>query len=200
RRVAGADTHRRVRQAEQVAVGHALAPAVLDRLVCERLGRAVAVPYADGAAQRAAPAPEALDKRGELEQVRRRAADVYERRDRGLASRLVAGASGHRQRKDRRLVLRRAAGVAHCDDLLDRAWAVRVEATLDCRCGLAGELPLARIEAAALRAEDQETAQASPVVNGPGEAAGAVRHLVGAGDRSRLGHPSQTLEIRHVAT
>jgi hypothetical protein len=200
RRVAGAHAHRRVRQAEQIAVGHALAPAVLDRLVGERLGRAVAIPRAHGAAQGAAPTAEALDEGRELEQVRRRAADACERREGGLPCRLVAGACCHRQREDRRVVLRCAAGVAHRDDLVDRPRAVRVDAALDCRCVLTGELPLARVEGAALRAEDQEAAEAGPVVDGPREAAGAVRGLVGARDRSRLGHPSQALEIRHVDT
>ena len=62
RRVAGADATRRVREPEQVAVRDALAPAVLDRLIGERVHRLRRVPAADRAAQRAAPAAEALDE------------------------------------------------------------------------------------------------------------------------------------------
>ena len=66
----------RVRQPEQVAVADALALAVLDRLVGDRLRRPGCVPAADRAPQRAAPAAEALHERGELEQVRAGAADL----------------------------------------------------------------------------------------------------------------------------
>ena len=54
-----------------VAVGHALAPAVLHRLVAEGVEAALRrLPTRDGPAQRATPAAKALDERGEREQVR----------------------------------------------------------------------------------------------------------------------------------
>ncbi len=109
RRVACAHPLGRVRQPQQVAVRHALALAVLDRLVRERVRLLSRVPAADRPPQRAAPAAEALDERRELEQVRARSADERQRVERGLPRRLVVAACRHREREDRRVVLRRAA-------------------------------------------------------------------------------------------
>ena len=139
RRVAGAHALGRVRQPQQVAVRHALAPAVLDRLVRERVRRLSGVPAADRPPQRAAPAAEALDEGRELEQVRAGSADQRQRVERRLPRRLVAEACCHREREDRRVVLRCAAVPAHADDLRDRARAVLREAARDRRRVLAGE-------------------------------------------------------------
>ena len=109
-RVAGAHRRARVGEAEQVAVRHAVALAVLDRLERELVRGAVRVPGTDRATQRAAPAAELLDERREVEQVRSGAADVGQRGERGLAGRLVAEPGRHREREDGRVVLRRAAG------------------------------------------------------------------------------------------
>src|SRR5262249_44263655 len=72
---------------------------------------------------------------------------------------------------------------------------------------LARQLPLTGVVAAALRTEDQEPTQPCPVVDRPGETAGAVRDLGRAGDRRRLrrtplalalqvGHPCTSLRGR----
>ena len=199
RRVARAHRATRVRQAEQVAVRHALALAVLHRLVRERSDVLRGVPAADCPSERAAPAAEALDELGELEQVRARARDTRERVERRPARPLVAQAGRHRQGEERRIVLGRAAFVADGDDLGDRSLAVGRDALLDRLGVLASQLRLARVVAAALRAEDEEATQTRPLVDGPGEAARAVRNLVGAGNRAPLRHASRAvlLQVRH---
>jgi hypothetical protein len=99
----------RVRETQEVAVRPAVALAVLDGLVGERVDVLALIPRADRAAQPAAPAAELLDVGGEVEQVRADAADVGERVERGATGLLVAVRGGQREREDRRVVLRRAA-------------------------------------------------------------------------------------------
>jgi hypothetical protein len=98
-----------VREAQEVAVRPAVALAVLDDLVGERVDVLALVPRADRAAQPAAPAAELLDVGGEVEQVRADAADLGERVERGALGLLIAVRGGQREREDRRVVLRRAA-------------------------------------------------------------------------------------------
>ena len=200
RRVPGRHVAGRVREPQEVAVGHAVSLAVLDRLVGERLHRPTGVPAADRSSQRAAPAAELLDERRELEQVRARASHPRQRLERRPARRLVAETGGHREREQRRVVLRRPALLAHARDLGDRARAVLVDAALDRLRVLARQRPLGCVVAAALGAEDQEPAQPRPIIDLPGEAAGRVRHLPGAGDRRPLRHAPRavTLQIRHL--
>jgi len=198
RRVTRAHATGRVRQSQQVAVSHPVALAVLDRLVGERLRRTPGVPAADRATQRAAPAAEALDERREPEEVRRGAAHPRQRVERRAPRRLVAETGGHREHEDRGIVLRRPARLADRDDLGHRTRSVRGEAALDRLGVLAGELPLAAVVATALRAEDQEAAQPRPVVDRPGEAAGAVASL--ARERRGLRRLALTLQIGHRDT
>src|SRR5207248_5139418 len=61
-RVARADASRRVRETQQIAVRHACAAWVLHGLVGERLDRLGRVPATHRAAERTAPAAEALDE------------------------------------------------------------------------------------------------------------------------------------------
>ena len=124
RRVAGADSSGRVSKTQHVTMRHAVTLPVLHRLVGERVGRLRRVPAADRASQRAAPAAEALDERDEPEQVRARARDLRQRRERRLARRLVSRAGRERERVERRVVLRRAALAAHANDLRDGTHAV----------------------------------------------------------------------------
>ena len=56
---------------------------------------------------------------------------------------------------------------------------------------LARELPLAGVERPALGAEHEEAAQPRPLVDGPREAAGGIRHLVGVRDRLVLARAPQ---------
>ena len=106
RRVARADRGRRVGQPQQVAVRHALALAVLHRLVGERVDRLCRVPAADAPTERPAPAAEALDELREPEQVRAGSRDARQGVQR--PPRLdVAETGRHREREQRRVVLRR---------------------------------------------------------------------------------------------
>ena len=86
----------RVRQSEQVALGPAVAAAVLDRLVGQAIGR-LGVSGGHGALEAAPPAPEALGELGEVEQVGAGPADARQRLEgcppRGLVARLAASAS-----------------------------------------------------------------------------------------------------------
>jgi hypothetical protein len=97
-----------VRQPEQVAVRYALALAVLDRLVGERVNRLRGVPAAHRPPPRAAPAADALDERRELEQVRARARHLRQRVERRPARCLVLRTRGKRESEQGRVVLRRA--------------------------------------------------------------------------------------------
>ena len=112
RRVPGRHVACRVREPQQVTVGHAVALAVLDRLVGERVHRPAGVPAADRPSQRTAPAAELLHERRELEQVRAGASHPRQRLERRPTGRLVAEAGGHREREQRRVVLRRPAVLA----------------------------------------------------------------------------------------
>ena len=178
---------------------NALALAVLDRLVRERIDRLLGVPATDRAAQRATPAAERLSERGELEQVRAGSRDSRQRIERSLARGLVTEARRHGQSEERRVVLRRPSLDTDARDLRDRACAVLADALLDRPCVLAGERPLGGVVAAALRAEDQEATQTRPAVDCPREAAGVVRHLTRTGDRRPLWHATRamTLQVRH---
>jgi hypothetical protein len=200
RGIARGHVRRRVRQPQQVAVGDALAPAVLDRLVGERLHRLGGVPAADRSAQRAAPAAETLDERREPEHVRAGARHPWQRREGRLPRHLVAEAGRHRQREDRRIVLRRPALVADAHDLGHRARPVLGQAALDRLRVLARERPPRGVVGAALRAEDQEAAQPRPVVDRPGEAPRAVRHLARARDRHALRHAPRAVprQVGHL--
>ena len=143
RRVAGADAARRVGEAEQVAVRHALALAVLDRLVGERVRPAA--PRTSGRPRAGASGP----SRGSPRRTSRtgtgacRCGHLRQRLERRLPRRLVAETRGEREREQRRVVLRRAARLADRDDLGDRAQAVAREAPLDRLRVLARQLPLA---------------------------------------------------------
>src|SRR5262249_59593424 len=93
-----------------------------------------------------------------------------------------------------------AAVDAHAHDLCNCACAADADALRYGLCVLACQGPLGGVVAAALRAEDQETTQARPMLDGPGEAAGAVRHLTRAGNRCPLRHTTcaVTLQVRQV--
>jgi hypothetical protein len=99
RRVTGRHLAGWVPETEEVAVRHAVALAVLDRLVSERVDGSAGVPAADGSAQRATPAAELLHERRELEQVRADASHPRQRVELGSTRRLVAEAGGHRERE-----------------------------------------------------------------------------------------------------
>jgi hypothetical protein len=185
-RVARAGLRARVGEAQHVAVGHAVALAVLDRLVREPVRGLAHVPRADAAAQAATPAAELLDVAGEREQVRAGAAHVRQRVEGELARRLVVRRRGHREREDRRVVLRRAAVTGDRHDLAHGARAVGRDRASDRHRVATRQLLLTRVVRAALGAEDQEAPQARPVVDGPREAAGGVRHLDGVRDRLAL--------------
>ena len=120
RRVPGRHVAGRVREPQEVAVGHAVTLAVLDRLVGDHIDRPAGVPAADRPSQRAAPATELLHERHELEQVRARPGHSRQRVERGPARRLVAETGGHREREQRRVVLRRPPLLADPRDLRDR--------------------------------------------------------------------------------
>ena len=198
-RVAGADPLGRVREPQQVAMGHTLTLAVLDCLIAERIWRLRRVPAPDATPQRAAPAAEALDERRELEQMRARAAHLGERVERRLADDLVAETCGHRQREDRRVVPRPSALAAHADDLSDSPRAVLGEAAFHRPGVLAGQRRLRRVVAATLGPEDQEAVQPRPIVDRPGEPAGRVRDLIRTADPCPLRHATRAvaLQIRH---
>ena len=186
-------------EAQQVTMAHALAPAVLDRLIGELLDILGCVPAPDRAPQRAAPAAEALDEPRELKQMRSGPADSRQRIQRGATSGLIAETRARGQRKHRRLVLGRPTIPADRDDLRDRPRTVRLQAANDGIGVLTRELALADVVAPALGAEDQETTQASPVIDGPREAAGAVGALLGTRDRLCLRGTAcgVLLQVRH---
>jgi hypothetical protein len=177
-RVAGAHIRAGVGEPQHVAVRHALALAVLHRLEGDVAHRLVRVPAGDATAQPAAPAAEALHELDELEQVGRRPRHPRQRVERRAPRLVVAEPGGHRECEHGRVVLRRAARLAHGRDLGDRARAVLVHAVLEDGRVLARELPLLRVEAPALAAEDQEPAQPGPGVDLPDEAASAAQRLV----------------------
>ncbi len=183
----------RVGQAQQVAVARALALAVLDRLVGERVDRLRDVPVADRAPQRAAPAAELLDEAREREQVRTRPAHDRQRVQRRPARGEIRRTRRHREREDRRVVGGRPALAADQCDLGHRARPIGRDAAGNRVGVLARERPLPGVEGAALRAEDQEAAQPRPVIDGPREAAGRVGHLRGARDRRGLRRAPQAV-------
>jgi hypothetical protein len=187
-------------QAEQVAMRDALALAVLDRLVGELVDRLGGVPAADRAAERAAPAAEALDERRELEQVGARAGHVRQRVERRRTRRLVADGRRHREREERRVVLRRAALARDRDDLGHRTVAVLRDRRLDGLGVLAGQRRLGRVVRAALRAEDQEATKPRPDVDRPSVAAGRVRNLARLRHRLRHAARALTLQIHRCCT
>jgi hypothetical protein len=200
RRVARRHPRRRVGQAEQVAVGDALAPAVLDRLVGKLVHRLGRVPAADRAAEASAPAAEPLDERRELEQVGARAGHLRQRVERRRSRRLVAEAGRHRERKERRVVLRRAALPGDGDDLRHRTRAVLRDRRLDGLGVLAGQRPLGRVVRATLGAENEEAAQPRPALDGPDEAAGRVRSLARQREPLRRATRAVALQIHRVRT
>src|SRR3954470_2441504 len=177
-----------MRESQQVAVCDAVTLPVLHRLIRETVDRLLRIPVADRAPQSAAPTTEPFDERRELEEVRARSTDLRQRFERRLARRLVAEAGGHREREDRRVVLRGATLSTDPNDLVDCSRTVRVEAALDRLCVLAGECPLRRVVATALRAEDEEAVEPRPIVDRPGIAVGAVRDLVRIANRDPLRH------------
>ncbi len=196
RRVSRADTCRRVREPQKVAVGHTRTPAVLHCLVGESVRRLRRIPPADRASERAAPAAELLDERRELEQMRSRSRDLRQRLERGLARGLVGRARRERKRKERRFVLRRAALTRDAHDLRDRTQTVLGHCLLDRLCVLAGQRPLGGVVRASLRAEDQEPAQARPDVDRPRVSTGRVRHL--AAERQPLRHATRAVLLQIV--
>ncbi len=200
RRVTGRHLARRVREPQEVAVGHAVTLAVLDRLVGERVNRSAGVPAAHRPAQRTPPAAELLDERRELEQMRARASDPRERFERRSTGRLIAEAGGHRQREQCRVVLRRPTLLADARDFGDRARTVLADAALDRLRVLARQRELAGVVATALGTEDEEAAQPRPIIDLPGEAARGVGHLARSGDRIALRHAprAEALQIRHL--
>jgi hypothetical protein len=179
RRIAGGDRRRRVRQAQDVAVGDALATAVLDDLVRQPVGRLRGVPRSHRPAQRAAPAAPRPRERDELEQVRRRAAHLRQRVHRRAAGRQVRRGGAAGQGEDGLVVLGRPSRRRDRQDLGHGAHAVLGDALLEHRRVLAGQVLLARVERSAFRSEDQEAAQARPAVDLPDECALGVDRLVG---------------------
>jgi hypothetical protein len=178
---------------------HTLPPAVLDRLVGERVDRLRRVPAADRTSERPAPAAEALDEGRELEQVRARAGHLRQRAERRPPCRLVAEAGSQREREERRVVPRRPALRAHAHDLGDRAGTVFRQAELDRLGVLPRERRLRGVVATALGAEHEKAPQLCPAVDRPGEAARGVRHLARAEDRRRLARPARAdaLQVTH---
>jgi hypothetical protein len=168
-----------VGQAEQVAVAEPGALAVLHRLVGELVLRPDRVPAADGPAQRAPPAAEALDVADELEEVRADARHTREGVERRPAGRRVAEAGGRGEREQRRIVLRRAPLHRDPDDLGNGAQTVLGQAVLDHARVLAGQPLLGRVVRAALAAEDQEPVEPDPAVDGERVAACRVGGLAG---------------------
>ena len=155
------------------------APAVLDRLVGQPVGRAAGVPGADGAAQTASPAAELLDVAGEGEQVRPGAGDLGQRGEGGLAGLGHRGGVGQGE-QGRVLARRRAAGRDPHDRVDQGARVVGGHAPED--LGIVdGQVLGARVVGAAVHAQDEEPAQARGVIEGEDVAAGGVRHLVGGG-------------------
>src|SRR5262249_16451592 len=141
-RVARRDVTARMRQTQHVTVRNAVALAVLDRLVRERLHRLCGVPATDRTTERATPAAERLERRHELEQGRAGTHDLRERVERRLARRLVAEAGRHCEREDGRVVLRSAAVDAYAHDLCNCACAADADALLYGLCVLACQGPL----------------------------------------------------------
>jgi hypothetical protein len=187
-----------VGQAQHVAVGHALAVAVLDRLVGQQLDRAIRVPGADRTPQRPAPAAPRRGERDEREQVRRGAAHLRQDGERGPAGGRVGGRGATGERIHRRVVLGGPAGLRDRDDLGDRAGAVERDALVERRRALRRQVELAGVERAALRAEDQEAPKPHPRIDREDVAALGVRDLVRAQLLALAGRPpDDTGEIGH---
>ncbi len=107
------------------------------------------------------------------------------------------------EREECWIVLRCAAGVRNLDDAADHTRAVRLDHAQEGLCVLERQLALANVERAALGTERNKPVESSPVVDLPGEAAGAVRHLIGAEDLLMLWrraglNPADVCNSRHV--
>ena len=187
-RVARAGLRARVGEAQEVAVAHAVALAVLDRLVRElvrrtgrrttRRRRGAARDPSRGTARRSGRTRTGACRCGTRPAARRARACASRRRspEAAIASAKIAGSFlAARPSRVIATISRTARGPSAAIAARDRG---RV---------LARQRPLTRVERAALGAEDQEAAQARPVVDGPREAAGGVRHLVRCRGSARSG-------------
>ena len=97
-------------EAEQVAVGPAIALLILHRLVSEVVRLTADIPATHGVAQTAAPAAQSIHILGEVEQVRADAADLAQALENQRLGFAVAVCGHQREGEDGRVVLRRAAG------------------------------------------------------------------------------------------
>ena len=100
--------------------------------------------------------------------------------------------------KECRIVLRCAARVRNLDYAADHARTIRLDHAQEGLCVLERQLALADVERAALGTERNEPVESLPVVHLPGEAAGAVRHLVGAEDLLMLRRRAGLDPAEHV--
>src|SRR5207302_3524864 len=170
-----------VSQAKEVALRPTVALAVLDCLICQAIHR-LCVPRLERGAETTTPAAEALHVLREVEEVRAGARHFQQRLERCLARCWVTLCRRQCERKQRRIVFRCTAGARNLDDSADHARTIRLDHAQEGLCVLERQLALADVERAALGTERDEPVESLPVAHLPGEAAGAVRHLVGAED------------------
>lgn len=121
-----------------------------------------------------------------MEEVRAGACHRGQCRQRRLSRDRVALAGGERQHKERRVILGRTARLADLHDTRHDAHAIQVDATVDRLSILKRQRLLADIIGSALRTQNQETVEAHPVIDGPGESTRRIGHLTSAGDRHGL--------------
>ncbi len=175
-----------VREPEQVPMAPAVPLLVLQGLKRKLAGALAVIPARDRLTEQLAPAAEIVDRVGEVEQVSPNPADARQRLRSGTLRVLVAERHTERESEHGRVVFRRPARVADLDDLVDCSRAVLPDAGDDGLRVLARQFALGRVVSIALAAQNQEPAQACPVVHGVGEPARAVGHLVFARNRRRL--------------
>ena len=137
-----------------------------------------------------------------MQQVRAGTRHARERGERRLSRGGILGRGGEGQREEGRVVLRRAPALRDRDDPRDGARAIGRDAATHRSGPLGGQGALARVVAASLAPQDQEAIEVSPVVDRPGVAPGAVRHLCRArqGGALRRGAGEQPAQIGHDAS
>ena len=151
---------------------HALALAVLDRLVGERV-RGLAAYHAPTPRRSERPQPRNPRRSGRTRTGACPCGTPAAARRAQPARRVLGRRGRHREREDGRVVLGRATVRGDRDDLARPRGHRRARCTPEAVRVLARQRPLVRVERPALGAEDQEATEAGPVIDGPRVAAGA---------------------------
>ncbi len=171
-----------VREPQGVAVGEAVAPAVLGHLVGEILRPLLGVPPADRPPQAPAPAAHGLYVVEEHEEVRARPGHPGQRGVGRLPGGLLAKGGGEGEGEERVVVFGGPAALGDLDDALDGALAVLLYAGYGVPGGVHRELALGDVVGAALGAENEEPVEHAPCVQLEGVAArGILGHVLAAG-------------------